>query len=258
MGGNKSKQPAKPFITNFRTKKEIKKENYKCDTLKEQCKINFDLRKSFTWTYKESDFRCEIDFGFWSWNLTWQEQKCNPITIIFPTWEYEINFKIINKDDENIFSTKTIKIENQGYLEPVSNNNPSWWGWGAWWWEPVISLIDIQTPEIEIQSWLELSDWGYRCKKEDCKVNLGYTPLDGKEKCLWSFNWWNYSNWTLEKCNPWYVHYSLWTYEIKLKVYQDWKESNYKEIKLNFKKLKEKKAEKEDEKAQKEKKNEEN
>ncbi len=226
-------------IPTYLLDKGIKKETYECNKEKDECKVNLNLESSFTWTYQKSDYKCEIDFWFWSWTLTWQEEKCNPSTVIFPIWEYYINFKIIYKNDESIYSTWTIKINNSEIIENNENNSDdSWWWWGGWGWWWVMSQeekINIISPEIEIQSWLEEINWEYKCKKEDCKVNLEYEPKNSKEKCIWSFNWWDYSDWTQEKCNPWYVDYSLWTYEIKLKVYQNWVESNFKETILSFK-----------------------
>jgi len=47
---------------------------------KDECKINFDFRPSFTGSFSESDFTCQIDFGF----ETGEEEKCNPNTVSFP------------------------------------------------------------------------------------------------------------------------------------------------------------------------------
>ncbi len=208
--------------------KNIIKQNYSCDRTKRECKINLDLRNSFSWSLKESDFICNIDFWFWTWNLTGEENKCNPNTIIYSIWNYNIKFKMISKTNTWAFSTWSIKIENKWYIKPITKHN-SWWGW----WN-IINFININKPEIIIQSWLEKVNSKYKCKKEVCKINLKYEINNPKERCLWSFDWWNYIKSTIEKCNPWYLDYSYGNFKIKLKVYQKDKKSNFKENELKF------------------------
>ena len=102
------------------------------------------------------------------------------------------------------------------------------WSIDFWSWE-TISNIWFVLPEIiiEVQSWLDYLSWNiWQCKKEDCKINLtaqNNFSLDFLEKdysCLWSFSWWVFTTaGTEEKCNPWYVDYETWEYEINFKKY---------------------------------------
>jgi hypothetical protein len=53
---------------------------YVCDSSRQICRINFDLRGSFVGGLRESDYICRSDFGF----ATGQENRCNPNTIDIP------------------------------------------------------------------------------------------------------------------------------------------------------------------------------
>ena len=234
------------------------KQEYICDENKDECKINLDLRNSFSGSLKESDFNCEIDFGL-SWWTNGQEHKCNPNTVIFPKWTFEIKMKISSKTDPNNFDTKSFilknnpkteiiykdkivykekiiyktsscssynnvdkevdnKVDNDTSLSTMQNNTS-------------VSKINISNPIIEIQSWIK--DW--KCIKTDCSVNLIYKPKNKLERCLWNFwNWTFKTKDTDKKCNPWYVKFPIWNHKITLKVYQKDLESNYKLSYLNF------------------------
>lgn len=201
---------------------------YDCDSSKEECKVNLDFRNSFTWTLKESDFNCILDFWFWSWNLTWEENKCNPNTIIIPVWNFIFDFRIENKDGINIYSTWWFQVINNGYIKPekksVDNSSTNY--------IDIIEKIYIKKPEIIIQSWLDENNF---CKKEECKINLNYEKKNSNEECLWDFWWWIFNTVdTDKKCNPWFVDYPLWNFEVKLRVYQKDLENNYKESFLMF------------------------
>ena len=200
---------------------------YNCDRNKEVCKINLDFRDNFEWELREWDFECFLDFGFWTWNLTWEENKCNPNTIIVPIWEYNFNFLIKNKENDNNFATWSFKIINKWYLKEVidfnsSNNNDN----------DYVSKIYIKTPEIIVQSWLDEDNL---CKKEDCKINLNYENENSYLACEWDFGEWYFTTAnTEEKCNPWYVAYTIWDFRVELKVYQKDLPSNYKRSYLDF------------------------
>lgn len=210
--------------------KEDKSAIYNCDRTKTECKINLDLRNSFSEDLKESAFLCINDF--WLWYINWEEDKCNPNTVVVPVWSYNFNFKIQSKTDSWVFFTWTFLVINEWYKEPITTTKASL---SSWWNQ--VSSINIKKPEISIQSWLELIWDKYLCKKEDCKVNLIYEPKDTQERCLWKFTGWDYIDSTFKKCNPWYINYPLWNYKIELKVYQKNKQSNYKESYLYFKNL---------------------
>ena len=227
--------------------KTINLEKYICDKEKDECKINLNLENSFNWSINKNDYICLIDFGL-KWWTTWQEDSCNPSTITFPKWIFNIKMKITSKADSNIFSEKSFILENSPGSEiieietekiiykekscssnsastssSVSNtNNSSYW---------TNSKININNPIIQIQSWI--SAW--KCNKTDCSVNLIYKPKNKNEMCLWDFWGWNFkSNNTDKKCNPWYVKYWLWNHKISLKVFDKNNLSNYKISYLNF------------------------
>ena len=200
---------------------------YNCDTWKKECKLNLDLRDSFSWDFSESNFNCILDFDFGTENLTLEENKCNPNTIIIPIWTYNFNFKIENKNDSSNFSRWSFRVINDWYLEPTQvqtiiieeDNN--------------IGRINIVKPEIIVQSWLDENNI---CKNEICKINLNYEKQNSKEECIWDFWPWIFTTHnTDKKCNPWYIEYSQWKFEIKLKVYQEDINSNYVESVFEFK-----------------------
>lgn len=224
-------------------------DEYICDNSKNECKINLDLRNSFTWSFKENDYECKIDFWF-NWWLNWEENNCNPSTITFPKWDYNLNFQITEKNNSwNIFTwwfllkniveekiveiEKTIVEEKIVYVDKIIYKEKE----SDLGNERVVTNkkddedIIIKNPKIIIQSWLDENN---NCKKEDCSLNLNYEIKNKQEKCLWDFDWWKFSEETQNKCNPWYVKYGLWNFEVKLKVFQEWNESNYKESFLSF------------------------
>ena len=98
--------------------KDTIKDKYICDNTKDECKINLDLRDSFDDEYIEWNFNCEIDFWL-SWWINWEEYKCNPNTIIYPVWIFNLQFQIISKIDNTKIFTKNISIENNIKLEVI-------------------------------------------------------------------------------------------------------------------------------------------
>ena len=219
--------------------------NYICDNSKWECKINLDLRNSFTWSFKESDFNCEINFGF-EWWTNWQENKCNPSTIVYPKWSFDLKFRIIPKLNSSLVFTwgfllydrvepviiekeiiKEVEKEIIIYKNKDSNTQKNK--------EKSTEKINIEIPKIIIQSWLDENN---NCKKESCSINLKYEEKNKNELCVWDFSGWSFDSKTALKCNPWYVKYPFWNHKVKLKVYQKNNENNFKENILNFNNLK--------------------
>ncbi len=201
--------------------------NFTCDTSLSECRVNFNLNidEWSWWKTLGTKYICQWDF--WIWELTWEENKCNPNTIIYPIWEFETTYKIQEKSNTWIFTLQTFFIKNAWFIEPVITKTVYIW-WGS---SSSVSPIFIEIPNIEIQSWLDENN---RCKKEDCRVNLNYIQKSSSEVCLWSFPWGTYEGNTHEKCNPWYVDYPLWDFQITLKVYDKNYPENYKESHLFF------------------------
>ncbi len=220
-------------VPTYLLEKEYILDVYNCDRSKEVCKINLDFRDSFEWELKEWDFECFLDFWFWTWNLSWEENKCNPNTIIVPVWEYDFNFLIKNKENDNNFATWSFKVINKWYLEEVENNNTNFWNDDYNDEEnDYISKVYIKSLKIIVQSWLDEKNL---CKKEDCKINLNYENEKSNLACEWDFGDWYFATAsTEEKCNPWYVAYTIWDFRVELKVYQKDLPSNYKKSYLDF------------------------
>ncbi len=186
-----------------------KSENiYECDASKSECKVNFDLRDTFSW-YVSTKYECTIDF----WLYTWEETKCNPNTIIFPKWEFYVKFIIQEKDNHHIFREKDLTIINKEIIKEVPN------------------------PILTIQSWLTQKEENYfECKTEECSANL--TLEDSflswsisSYICTWDvWNWVFDSLDTPEKCNPSYIQFPFWKHSLKAKISEKWNETNFKEL----------------------------
>ena len=272
----------------YLTDKDNIQETYHCDNSKSECKINFDLSDTFWW-YVPAKFACLNNFSF----TTWEENKCNPNTIIFPVWTSSINFKIYEEDNPSNFKEKSITIVNEeqqnqsetGSLEEFwsiidSGSSPEWqsgssgwqsgssgwqqetntWSTNSWsidsgtWelsesWSSFIDTanlpsgwqLEIPDVDIEIQSWLELIDWNYKCKNTDCKINLNLENLFtwtydiSNYTCLWDF--WSGTFITIDtdkKCNPGYVNYGTWNFTIEAKISEKNNSTNFKTWNLSF------------------------
>lgn len=186
---------------------------YNCDRTKDDCRVNFDFRPTFS-SLKESDFNCKTDF--WLWAITWEENKCNPNTIIFPLWTTNIKINISHKINQNHSSEINIKIKNDWkqvlsstsnsttiiYTNPSESNN-------------IKTKLDIMTPKIELQSWLENDN---TCNEKECKINFLYEKTHKDLVCNWDF--WEYIdwNWNENKCNPNYVYFWPGKHEVFLEV----------------------------------------
>lgn len=204
-------------------------ENYNCDRSKTDCKVNFNLNIDEWSGFKSiSTSKYECIWDFWFWEFEEEKNKCNPNTIVYPIWEFETKFKIVEKLTWK-FSQKNFFIKNEWFKEEFlptktvyiwinSNTNNA-------------IPINISTPEIVVQSWL---DENWNCKNNDCSVNVIYNQENSKIACIWDFPRWNFDIWNDKKCNPTYVKYPIWDFKITLKVYEIWNESNYKENYLYF------------------------
>ena len=197
---------------------------YNCDRSREVCKINLDLRGSFTWEFNKNDYECLINF----WFISSESNKCNPSSIVLWEWIYEFKIKISSKNNVNNFREKKIKIINEWYIKPVKKSSSSW----NKNTKKVRLPIKILDPEIIVQWWL--NDNSECSNKNNCLINVRYITKDSNEKCIWDFWDWIYEWWIEQKCNPWYVKYWFWEFNIKLKVYERDNKSNFKESELMF------------------------
>ncbi len=196
-----------------------------CDPKQSECKVNFDLRNSFSGAFLEKDYLCEIDFGFWI--FTGEENKCNPNTVIFPLGISEVQFRIFHKNNHSIFSEKNIQIY---HFLPSSNILSSGVGFS------ILSLIEIEqkpfriailSPEIQIQKGLTGSGTNFFCEKELCKANLKYKKIHSLERCFWNFGEGiTGSEKTNKSCNPGIVTFWPGIHELFLKVYESSREKN--------------------------------
>ncbi len=204
-------------------------DEFHCDTSKETCKVNFNLEASFWDWIKSTDYYCEINF--WIWKETWEEQKCNPNSVDFPVWNFEVSFKIIHKNFPDIFTEKRIIIENKWYVPSNTSKITSWWTSVAW---KTIKSYFVAIKDIIVQSGV-LKNWfnNFSCKKEACSMNLNYQAQEKDDRCLWDFwQWIASSATTYTRCNPGIIKYGLWEFNGSLTVYEKWNDTNFK--KINF------------------------
>jgi len=204
-------------------------DEYICDSERDECKVNFDLRNSFIGEYYTGDYECSIDF--WFDIITGQENRCNPNTVVFPTGEFQLVFRIYDEDDESHFKEKIIFISNPEKVEIEENKNSS--SYSSWGSNIELEDIDpdiyISKPRIIIQSGLSWW-WKYMyCEKSECKINLEYEKKHADERCYWDFNdSMTSSSTTHTRCNPWYVMLSRWIHEFSLRVYEKDNDDNKK------------------------------
>lgn len=194
-------------------------DTYLCDSGEEECKVNFNLEVSFWDIFKKWDYRCELDF-WWVWET--ELEKCNPNTVIFPEWETDVIFRVIEKDTEQEFALKTINIL-------FDRSLPSF--------DEVIQLsaspkLALRKPDIIVQSGLSWQGTNFYCIKQPCKINLDYKNLHTGAACFWDF--WpgtTTSMTTRERCNPGYVTMPEWSFTLYLRVYEKAFPSNRKTLK---------------------------
>ena len=181
---------------------------YICDTEKEECKVNLNFSESFSWGFEESDYICEINFGMWE--LTGQENKCNPNTVIFPKGETQMNLKIYHEDTRNIIYEDEFTFIHDDSILWVHNKQEEQ------------ATLYIPKPKIHVQSGLHRNGLNFYCKKSSCKMNLEYKKISDEEECYWNFWPWVASSKTTKKrCNPGYVDIPEWSFELQLKVYEE-------------------------------------
>jgi hypothetical protein len=191
---------------------------YKCEKL--DCKINLDISESFSWSFLESDFICEWNFGSGSFTTNNTNKKCNPGYVSYGSWIHEISAKIISKNNSESFiwsnwiihniinheetinkeiewadmneiiiiDTIVLSIENQetwtGFTQSWTVNNE--WNTASWlitWtWDIVAEVFMFPEIYIEIQSGWEYIDNGtIKCDKQDCKLNLDVSEIFNEE-----------------------------------------------------------------------------
>jgi len=214
-----------------------------CDKTNSDCKVNFNI-DDLELTSFSTKFYCKSDFGF----VTGEEDECNPSTITFWTWTFNLNFKVFKKADNSLIWKKDIKIKNiKEDIETNSwttENTNSWiietnsWttentnSWiietNSWTTENINTWnIIIPKPIITIQSGLVTTDIvdKFKCKDLNCSINLtaadsfSWTYLEKDYSCLWDFWSWTFSSEdTINKCNPSYVKYWTWNFSINLKI----------------------------------------
>ncbi len=193
---------------------------YTCDASKEFCKVNFDLRPSFSDDFPVRDYMCEID-------VSWQTEtiaSCNPGTIQLPVWDSTVRFRILHEDDSSIYSETILSFYNGWYNPDIQKTTslPD-------------QFLHLRSPKIEIQSGLQENGRKYICYGDTCKVNLEYKKRDTLERCVWNFGSGKYtSESTPRRCNPWYVEYTPWRHAITLRIYQKWNTTNYRESRIAF------------------------
>lgn len=198
-------------------------ESFHCDPSKTECKVNFNLLMKISGDWKNIPTKYSCQWSFGKEDLTWEEQKCNPNTLNYPVWEFQLQYTIWEKDIPQNTYTRSFSIKNTWYQKP-----PSSWSNSS----PVIIKEPYYLPDpiIEVQSGLDETN---TCKNQDCKVNLLYTTKSSKEACVWDF-WLGYTTWEEQKCNPSYVSYPKWDFTITLKIFEKWNESNLKTNSLHI------------------------
>lgn len=195
---------------------------YDCDRGRQDCRVNLDYRASFSSDFPVRNYTCLTDF--WFWEITWEEEKCNPNTVTFSLWVHEVFIRVEEKAWEKNIYEQRFTVRNLGYLSAEKRQSLALSSGEKVW------KIDITLPRIIAQSGLEAIDGTgkfFRCLKKDCKINLDYSQRHSSERCLWDFWVWvpNHPT-THTRCNPWIVTFPEWDHELSLTVYENRFESN--------------------------------
>lgn len=205
--------------------KDLVKEIYYCDEEKEECKINIKLVQKNKKDISSKN-KCFINYGFESKT----EENCNPKTLVFPVWESKVLFRVYDKYDETRFIEKSIYINNSKKENSSSSSGSSWNIENT---DTKESIEYDEQRQISVQSWLEKDQiWEIFCQDEVCKVNFKYNK-SYNESCEWDFWISDYNERFLYSCNPWFLYYPDWEYNVKLKISNS-KDDSSKEIFLNF------------------------
>ena len=212
--------------------KDIQKQEYSCDPEREECKVNIKILDENQWEIS-SDFWCEIIFS-----NSEEFADCNPTTIVLEDSENIINIKIFEENNiDNFIEKEIIILKNDISEENPWDENPeipdenSWEDWNideVDWIENNEEIPEeLEVPEIffEIQSWAEISGDSLVCDKNNCSLNLNIEKsfqwdfIENNYICEWDFWGWNFSTpETDKKCNPWYVKYNVWEYQLSVKI----------------------------------------
>lgn len=168
--------------------------SYECS--EEICKINLKYEKSY------NDI-CLWDFSWWNYKEKYLS-TCNPWTLYYPSWTYNINLKVFKNWNLWYFESKNIALTNKFVdLQKAQNIIPTAkikLQWTIWKNKELI--------------WNKLI-----CKNsKTCVVNFDWSESrDGNNDNLEFF--WDFWNWeTSDKLNPKSIEYTPWKYKITLKV----------------------------------------
>ncbi len=212
----------------------IENDVYKCS--KKFCKINLIA----SWV-TDKNYKCVWNFDWWNFKTKNTDKKCNPWYVDYKNWFFIVSLKVYKKGNfNNIFIKDNIKVLNQVLEEDniysqevnliqdkkdskldislnkkdnnIKNSNIN------------LKIQDYKNInfDIEVQSWLNHIKWNiYKCSKKYCKINLIASWVTDKNyKCIWNFDWWTFkTKLTNKKCNPWYINYKSWKFNIKLEVF---------------------------------------
>jgi len=171
----------------------------------EVCKINLKYEKN----YRDI---CLWDFWWWNFKEKYLN-TCNPWTIYYPPWTYNINLKVFKNWDLSIFSSKNIKIINK-FIDIQKEQN--------------IAPIAKITIQWTIWKNKELIWNKLICKNsKTCSVNFDWRESSDANSDNLDF-FWDFWNWVYEyKSNPKWVEYLPWKYKITLEVTDKyWESSN--------------------------------
>jgi len=199
---------------------------------KDICTINLNIEKVFSWSFEKNNYLCEWDFWKWFDFSKSTQTKCNPWYVSYDEWLHWIVVKIIDKNDKSNYKVWSISINN---LEELNNEKKEIsYDLELNKYKKKIKKekFDIKNIDIIVQSWLSKNN---ECmNKKNCLLNLKYNQYSYKIRCRWDFWWWVYPAWSNQKCDPRYVKYDYWKFEISLKIYENNNKENYKISKLNF------------------------
>ncbi|QFR39658.1 PKD domain-containing protein [Candidatus Gracilibacteria bacterium 28_42_T64] len=178
---------------------------WKC--IKEDCKVNLDVSKSFTGELKEKDYECLWSFGSGSYQTNNMDQKCNPGYIDYETGTFEIIVKILEKGNNENYNEKSIVFQNIILKEEKGVKRNVGSGGGTSRIESVKNII--------IQSGLDENN---TCRSEICKVNFKYQN-SYQERCIWDFGGGNVKEKYITSCNPGLIYYRPGDYKLQLTIY---------------------------------------
>lgn len=139
--------------------------SYTCDISQEICKVNFDFTASVPTDEPSTQYSCLIDFGFW---VTGEENKCNPSTVEFPLWSWNVHLIVKKIADDSIVNEWTMQI-----IHPDDSIDPLRVTYTREWQSPSYLLLkdDLTLTEYSCDPW-----------ETECKVNLKISPFyDGVE-----------------------------------------------------------------------------